>query len=212
MKDYFSHDYNSRNDKKLVKAGMKFDLCAAIGAYWCIVEMLYEEGGFLLLSEYERITFELRCSNELVTYLIYDSELFKNDGEKFWSETAIERLKIRASKSQKARESIENRWNKIKNTNVIQTNNESNTSKVKKSKEKKIKDIYIPTLEEFKSFILENDKTVNTKSIEIKYKSWVVNDWKDGNDVKIINWKQKALNIIPYLEKIKQETKQGLFR
>ena len=133
MKDYFSHDYNSRNDTKLVRAGMKFGLCQAIGAYWCIVEMLYEEGGYLPLSEYERITFELRCPNELITYLINDSELFETDGEMFWSNTAIERLKMRASKSQKARESIEYRWYRKRNTNVSETNNERNTSKGKES-------------------------------------------------------------------------------
>ena len=70
MKDYFSHDYNSRNDTKIVRAGMKFGLCQAIGAYWCIVEMLYEEGGYLPLSEYERITFELRISYDLVESII----------------------------------------------------------------------------------------------------------------------------------------------
>ena len=133
MKDYFSHDYNSRNDTKLVRAGMKFGLCQAIGAYWCIVEMLYEEGGYLPLTEYERITFELRCSNELITYLINDSELFENDGEMFWSNTAIERLKMRAAKSDKARKSIETRWAKKCNTNVSKTNNERNTSKEKES-------------------------------------------------------------------------------
>ena len=137
----FSHDYNSRNDTKLVRAGMKFGLCQAIGAYWCIVEMLYEEGGYLPLSEYERITFELRCPNELITYLINDSELFENDGEMFWSNTAIERLKMRAEKSDKARKSIETRWSKKRNTNVSKNNNERNTSKEKESeKESKEKE------------------------------------------------------------------------
>ena len=165
MKDYFSHDYNSRNDKKLVKAGMKFDLCTAIGAYWCIVEMLYEEGGYLLLSEYERITYELRCSNELVNYLILDSELFKNDGVRFWSETAIERLKLRAAKSQKARESIENRWNRLKDTNVLQTNNDRNTSKVKESKVKVNNTIL--SFDEF--WNLYDKKVGDKKKLEKKY-------------------------------------------
>ena len=120
---------------------MKFGMCQTIGAYWCIVEMLYEEGGYLPLSEYERITFELRCSNELITHLINDSELFENDGEMFWSNTAINRLQMRASKSQKARESIEHRWSKKRNTNVSKTNNERNTSKGKESeKESKEKE------------------------------------------------------------------------
>jgi len=133
MKNYFSHDYNARNDKKLVMASMKYGL-AALGAYWCIVEMLYEEGGYLSIIEYERITFELRTSEELIKYLIHDSLLFENDGVRFWSNTALERLKLREEKSIKARTSIEARWNKPNNTNVLQTNNKRNTNKIKKSK------------------------------------------------------------------------------
>ena len=95
MKNYFSHDYNARNDKKLVMASMKYGL-EALGAYWCIIEMLNEEGGYLSITEYERITFELRTTEELVKYLIHDSLLFENDGVRFWSNTALERLKLRA--------------------------------------------------------------------------------------------------------------------
>jgi hypothetical protein len=138
MKDYFSHDYNARNDKKLAKLFMKYGL-EGIGAYWCLVEMLYEEGGYLLLNEYECITFELRTSNELINYLIRESELFKNDGNKFWSDSAIDRLKQRADKSQKARESIEKRWKKMDDTNVLRTNKKRNTIKVKESKVNKSK-------------------------------------------------------------------------
>jgi hypothetical protein len=197
MKDYFSHDYNSRNDKKLVKAAMKFDLCTAIGAYWCIVEMLYEEGGYLLLSEYERICFELRTSNELITYLIYDSELFKNDGEKFWSETAIDRLKKRAEKSYKARESIEKRWNKYERIKIEKpTKNEGNTSKVKESKvkeSKKKKEFIPPTLDQVKLYFKEKGFK---ESVAIKmFDSYSVADWFDSNNKKVYNWKQKAINV-----------------
>lgn len=140
MKDYFSHDYYSRNDPKMVKLFMKHGL-AGIGAFWCVVEMLYEEGGYLLLTEYERITFELRTSENVIQYLIHESDLFINDGVKFWSETCIERLNKRADKSLKARESIEKRWGKYKrNTNVSETKNEGNTIKVKESKEKDSKE------------------------------------------------------------------------
>jgi len=133
MRNYFSHDYNARNDKKLVMASMKYGL-AALGAYWCIVEMLYEEGGYLSITEYERITFELRTSEELVKYLIHDSLLFENDGVRFWSNTALERLRLRIEKSDKARKSVETRWNKPNYTNVLPTNNKRITSKEKKNK------------------------------------------------------------------------------
>ncbi len=193
MKDYFSHDYNSRNDKKLVKAAMKFELCSAIGAYWCIVEMLYEEGGYLPLLEYERIVFELRTSNELITYLLYESELFINDGERFWSETAIERLKLRANKSQKARESIENRWKRKSDTNVLQTKNERNTSKVKESK--------------------ENESKINI-SFDI---FWNLYDKKKGDKNKLEKkWNnltnEERQKIITYVPKYKLETLDKQFR
>ena len=139
MKNYFSHDYNARNDKKLVVVFMRHGL-AGIGAYWCIVEMLYEEGGYLLLNEYERISFELRIDSNVIRDIIERTELFQNDGEKFWSESCLNRLQERASKSLKARQSIENRWNRIRekgeNTNVLRMNIDSNTNKVKESKVK----------------------------------------------------------------------------
>ncbi len=37
-------------------------------------------------------------------------------------------------------------------------------------------------------------------SVEMKYKSWVENDWKDGKNNKISNWKTKLLNTIPFLQ------------
>lgn len=64
-----------------------------------------------------------------------------------------------------------------------------------------------PTLEEFTAYVLENDKRCLPKSIELKYKAWVENEWKDGNNKPILNWKTKALNIIQYLEKV-QPTKE----
>lgn len=203
MKDYFSHDYNSRNDKKLVRAFMRCGL-ESIGAYWCIVEMLYEEGGYLSLSEYERIIFELRSTNDTINYLIYESELFKNDGVKFWSESGIERLKLRSEKSEKARKSIESRWNRENNTNVLRTNENSNTIKVKESKEKvkeKVEVKEIPTLKDFLDYAKLNDSEFDLRKsgIELKYKSWVENGWKDGNGNKIKNWKSKILNTISFI-------------
>jgi len=137
MKEYFSHDYNARNDTKLVKLFMKLGL-EGIGAYWCIIEMLYEEGGYLLRNEYERIAFELRTDYNVIKKIVEELDLFVFDDEKFWSETALSRLNQRMEKSQKARESVEKRWKKYeRNTNVKQSKNDSNTSKGKESKVKK---------------------------------------------------------------------------
>jgi len=140
MKEYFSHDYNARNDTKLVKLFMKRKL-EGIGAYWCIIEMLYEEGGYLLRSEYERIAFELRTNNELIKDIIENYGLFEIDDLKLWSNTAMARLKKRIEKSEKARVSVKKRWDKYeRNTNVKEMKSECNTSKVKESKVKVVEE------------------------------------------------------------------------
>ena len=68
--------------------------------------------------------------------------------------------------------------------------------------------IDIPACDEFVNFILENDSTVNPKAAALKYKAWIENGWKDGYNKPIKSWKTKALNIIQYLEKVKEQPKQ----
>jgi len=142
MKNYFPHDYNSRNDRKLTNVMMKMGL-HGIGLYWCIVEMLYEENGYLKLSECERIAFEMRTQYDDVMRLISEFELFAMDEEKFWSNSILKRLEIRAEKSKKAAESAQARWNKANDANALRTHNERNAIKEKKRKEKKRKCLYI---------------------------------------------------------------------
>jgi hypothetical protein len=134
---YFRHDYNARTDRKLVNITMKHGM-QGVGVYWCLVEMLYEECGYLPL-EYERITFELRTDTEVIRSVINDFDVFENDGDKFWSNAVLERLRWRCEKSEKARESINKRWDKIRNTNVIRPNVVRNTIQ-RKGKERKGKD------------------------------------------------------------------------
>ena len=180
MKEYFSHDYNARNDTKLVKLFMKLGL-KGVGAYWCIIEMLYEEGGYLLRSEYERISFELRTEPEFIKNIIEDFDLFEKDDKKIWSETALDRLNKRIEKSAKARESVQKRWDKYKsNTNVEQTNNDSNTSKVKESKVNEIKDIVDLVYKSYPSKCpINNSSTGKSKKDKEKIKKLLSNILKD---------------------------------
>ena len=57
----------------------------------------------------------------------------------------------------------------------------------------------IPSMSEFKQFILSNDSSIDLTLIELKYKSWVENEWRDGRNQPIKNWKSKVLNTIPYM-------------
>lgn len=106
-----------------------------VGCYWSIIEMLYEEGGFMR-SHYDRIAFELHTDENVIKQLIEDFELFGFDEEKIWSESVLERLKIRKDKSIKASKSAEKKWEKYRNANAVRTHSERNANKVKESKVK----------------------------------------------------------------------------
>jgi hypothetical protein len=133
---YFSHDYNARNDRKMVKLRLKLKM-EGLGIYWALVEMLYEEGGQISFEEIPVIENELRIKKGLINKIVADYELFENDGKYFWSNSVKRRLDKRLEKSEKAKESIRIRW---QNTNVLRTNNDSNTIKERKGKEKKVKE------------------------------------------------------------------------
>lgn len=83
--------------------------------------------------------------------------------------------------------------------NVSVTDNDSVTNKE------------IPTLEEFINFGLSKEPLLLKKSLELKYESWKINDWKDGNHKEIKNWKTKLLNTIQYLEKEKSSAQKDKF-
>lgn len=127
---YFSHDYHARSDRKLVHLLMKYGV-ESIGIYWCIVEMLFEEGGYLYKSESERIAFELRTDCERISNVI-NSPLFKSDNDKFWSESVLARLKIRNEKSKSAAQSAKERWKKEKSMRSHSDGNAIKENKVNK--------------------------------------------------------------------------------
>lgn len=62
-------------------------------------------------------------------------------------------------------------------------------------------EINIPELSEFLAFAIQECSNINQDDVKHKYKSWILNEWKDGNDKPIKNWKTKLLNTIPHLRK-----------
>lgn len=63
------------------------------------------------------------------------------------------------------------------------------------------KDNKIPEWSEFLSYGLEKEPSVKESALKNKYDAWIENDWKDGNNKKIVNWKVKLLNTMPFIEK-----------
>lgn len=136
--EYFSHDYKARVDSKIVNLFMKHGL-AGIGAYWCIIEMLYENNGKIMRTECERIAFELRTDYDFINSIINDFDLFIVSDTEFYSNSVLFRLNLRNEKSKKASLSAKTRWY---NANALQSQSESNAinkSKVNKKESKESK-------------------------------------------------------------------------
>lgn len=93
MKDspYLTHDIGARNDPKLIDVQMEMK-GQGLAIWWCLVEMLWENDGYLPMN-FKSIAFNLRWATaEEVEKVICDFGLFENDGEKFWSRSALERI------------------------------------------------------------------------------------------------------------------------
>ena len=93
MKDspYLTHDIGARNDPKLVKVQMEMG-GQGLGIYWCLVEMLWENDGYLPFDS-ATLAFSLRwASPEDVQKVLTKFGLFENDGEKVWSPSALGRI------------------------------------------------------------------------------------------------------------------------
>jgi hypothetical protein len=165
---YFSHDYGARNDPKLVKLLMVLKQ-EGKGVYWDIIEMLYEQGGKLLLSEIDSYAFALHTQSDTLKTVLQDFELFKSDKKYFWSESVLKRLEKRIEKSEKASNSAKKRWI---NASVLQTQCDSNAIKESKVKENKIKDIKVNNYPDYFQNWLEyksdrKEKYKSDKSIKI---------------------------------------------
>ncbi len=113
---YFSHDYNARNDPKiqelLAERGVE-----GIGIYWCIVEMLYEQGGKLPIKSYKSIAFALHVNCTCIADVIENFGLFEKDDKEFWSNSVLARLGKRQKVAEQKRRAAEARWG-VKNSDA----------------------------------------------------------------------------------------------
>jgi uncharacterized protein YdaU (DUF1376 family) len=138
---YFSHDYNARNDEKIISLLFQHGY-AGYGIYWALIENLYHNAN-ALRTHYECIAYELRADCELVKSVINDFDLFEIDGEFFYSKSIERRLNERKEKSIKASISASKRWKTDDNANAMRTHSERNAIKESKVKDIKVKDIII---------------------------------------------------------------------
>ena len=94
-------------------------------------------------------------------------------------------------------------------TNEQPTSNQQSTTNKNVKKEKN--EIYIPEFDEFLQYAIQQVPNVNKEQIKLKYESWKVNEWKDGNDKPIKNWKSKLNQTLPYISKIEVKQPRQIF-
>ena len=107
VKDYFSHDYHARTDLRGIQKDFGLE---GVGFYWCLVEILHENGGSIKVSELEGIAYELHVSAELCTKVVNDYGKFTVKGGKISCDRVLRNLKKREEISEVRRKAAEERW------------------------------------------------------------------------------------------------------
>jgi hypothetical protein len=211
MKDtfFFTHDFGARNDPKLQNILMECG-CEGLGVFWCIVEMVYEQGGTLPLSNCKSIAFALHVESNIVERIIKEFDLFENDGIVFWSKSINTRLDKRADIAEKrkkaAANSWESRWAKQMQSKPDANTMDCNAIKEKERKEKDNKENTLkdkgenakrftpPAIDEVKKYISEKGYSVDGEAFVSFYtsKNWFVgkNKMKDWRAA-VVTWEKR---------------------
>lgn len=192
---YFSHDSNARHDPKIVKLLSKYPI--GYQWYFMIIEILREQKDYEYpLDEFTNnaLAYELHTDCNTIESFLNDCistfQLFDTNGNYFWSNSLLERMKYLDLKKDKLRANINKRWDKYRankelNTNEIQLNNNCNTSKVKESKVKEVKEKIIDNIHPLQIYVKENYKLVTQLKNQLTFKE-CENLIKDYPKTKII--------------------------
>jgi uncharacterized protein YdaU (DUF1376 family) len=213
--NYFSHDSNARNDEKILAVRMKYG-AEGYGIYFMILERLRDSDGYMSIKDYNMLAFDFRVSAEKVKSIVEDFGLFvfTEDSKHFYSESFLQRMKLKDEKSLKARESANQRWRKKTEEQKemrtqcerIKNECERNASKVKKSKvnnkekekeKEKPKRFLPPSLDEVENYISEKGYSVDAEAFIAFYtaKNWFIgkNKMKDWRAA-IVTWQKRENN------------------
>ncbi len=113
---YFSHDSNARNDVKMIAVRRKLGM-AGYGLYFCIIEILREQADYKMkLAAIDDIAFNLSVTAEQVNDIIKSYDLFKIEGDSFYSESLIRRMamynEMKDKLSKAGKKGMDARWGK----------------------------------------------------------------------------------------------------
>lgn len=208
---YFPHFCNARHDRKIKRVLKELGI-EGYGIYFMLLEVLREQTDFRYpLSEIDLLADEFGTSEQKVRVVICNYGLFEIDeNEMLFSIKLIEflqpYLKMKEQRSLAGKSSAEKRKQLTLNDRST-TVEQSKVNKVNKVKETKETIQTPPEFEEFKNYAVTHKSTIDLNALRMKYDSWVVNGWRNGNNKQIKNWKSTLLNTIPYIKELPKEAK-----
>lgn len=106
-KDYFSHDYHARDHLRDVR--MDFGL-AGYGLYWCVVEILHEQGGSIKESDIKPLAYDLKADVEMLDAILRNYGMFQVKKGRIYSQRVMDNLRKREEISEARRKAAETRW------------------------------------------------------------------------------------------------------
>jgi uncharacterized protein YdaU (DUF1376 family) len=106
---YFSHDYNSANDVKILFLRQQLGM-EGYGIYWFLVENLAQAGGILPMNITPVLAMQMQTNEVKVKAVIEEFNLFTIADNGFFSNRLNDHLKIRLSMQEKGKLNAEKRW------------------------------------------------------------------------------------------------------
>lgn len=131
---YFAHDFNARNDEKITLLRMKHGMLG-YGVYFAILERLGEATDYAGVADYNIIAYDLRVDASVVKSVINDFGLFAftANGECFYSESLIRRMKPLESLQEQRRKAGIKSAEKRKNASSPESKNSENATDVQRT-------------------------------------------------------------------------------
>lgn len=106
-KEYFPHDYGARLSLRAIRKDFGLQ---GLGFYWCFVEILHEEGGYIKESDLDNIAYDLQVAPELCYAVTHNYDLFTVKKGKIFSERVLRNIKKRAEISAARKRAASERW------------------------------------------------------------------------------------------------------
>lgn len=174
MPEYFSHDYDAREDEKVIDMMAEMGW-AGYGLFWAVVELLYKNGG-RMRTQYNRIAFALNSHPDQIQQLIENYELFQIRKGFFYSKSVNKRLKKRNEKSEVARANAYKGWEK-RHAKALQ--DESGSNAIKESKQiKESIDSKLPR-QFYQNEFIKAGKSEN-KKMKVGYFKFIGTVWNEN--------------------------------